>query len=126
MDGASGLELVRRCLQIGLAVQRGLPLHPSLVVSFRAGVIPVPRAGEPGFGRHVVLAVGYDDTRDVGHEIYAADPARGALLIRNSWGEEPDSDGHGWLPYAFVLAGLTRPGWIAGEDCWLGPGQVTD
>lgn len=118
-NGPSGLDLVRRSLRQGLPVSVDFPLHPSLMISFTSGVIPVPRLGEPSLGRHVALAVGYDDEQAVDHDIFRADPPRGALLIRNSWGSDWGEKGYGWLPYAYLLTGLTTTGWIACEADWL-------
>ncbi|MEB3210291.1 MAG: C1 family peptidase [Leptolyngbyaceae bacterium] len=50
---------------------------------------------------HALVAVGYDDQRQTS----------GALLVRNSWGEDWGTKGYAWLPYAYVLNNLV-------DDCW--------
>jgi C1A family cysteine protease len=68
------------------------------------GEIPLPGKGDSLLGGHAVLAVGYDDQRQIGDE-------PGALLIRNSWGRDWGAAGYGWLPYAYVRRGLAGDFW---------------
>ena len=68
------------------------------------GEIPFPTAGDTVQGGHAVLAVGYDDAKKIGS-------AKGALLIRNSWGTGWGAEGYGWLPYDYVLKGLANDFW---------------
>ena len=55
-------------------------------------------------GGHAVVAIGYDDSRKIGKH-------KGALKIRNSWGTGWGEVGYGWLPYAYVEAGLATDFW---------------
>jgi C1A family cysteine protease len=50
------------------------------------------------------MAVGYDSSKGI-------EDCTGALLIRNSWGPEWGDKGYGWLPYAYVEAGLAVDFW---------------
>ncbi|WP_308368525.1 MULTISPECIES: C1 family peptidase [unclassified Microbulbifer] len=68
------------------------------------GEIPFPTTGDSFEGGHAVLAVGYDDKKKIAGE-------KGALLIRNSWGTGWGVEGYGWLPYAYVEAGLATDFW---------------
>lgn len=84
--------------------------HP-IVFGFRVysygnqyGEFPVPKPGDAPKGGHAVLAVGYDDAHRIGDSI-------GALLIRNSWGTRWGDNGYGWLPYDYVLKGLSSDFW---------------
>ena len=52
------------------------------------GVVPVPSPDEPQLGGHGVCVVGYDD-------------ARGAWIVRNSWGPGWSDDGYVHMPYGY-------------------------
>jgi len=67
-------------------------------------------------GGHAVVAVGYDDNRKVGNE-------KGALKIRNSWGTAWGEAGYGWLPYAYVEAGLADDFWSLFRAEYVPTGQ---
>ena len=60
-------------------------------------------------GGHAISAFGYDDEK-------------GALLIRNSWGEEWGENGYGWLPYEYVLQGLVQDFWSVLKQDWIDTG----
>lgn len=68
------------------------------------GEFEYPGPSDPVLGGHAVMAVGYDDNRKIGS-------AKGALMIRNSWGESWGENGYGWLPYRYVEAGLAVDFW---------------
>lgn len=67
-------------------------------------------------GGHAVVAVGYDDNRKIGNE-------KGALKIRNSWGTAWGEAGYGWLPYAYVEAGLADDFWSLFRAEYVPTGQ---
>lgn len=76
--------------------------------------VPMPVQGDPLVGSLAVVAVGYDDD----HEAQTTDPEtkepktlRGAIEFRNAWGPGWGDEGHGWLPYEYVAAGLTGDWW---------------
>ena len=83
------------------------------------GHIPYPeREKDKVVGAHTVVAVGYDDDK----LIQCADRkkySKGAFLIRNSWGSEWGEEGYGWLPYDYVLAGLTSAWWSLLNSEWF-------
>ncbi|WP_315785254.1 C1 family peptidase [Fischerella sp. JS2] len=69
-------------------------------------------------GGHTVVAVGYDDYKFIqcsDRRYYS----KGAFLIRNSWGTEWGVEGYGWLPYDYVLAGLTAAWWSLLKAEWF-------
>jgi C1A family cysteine protease len=76
------------------------------------GRIPFPEPGDRLEGGHAVVAVGYDDKKKIGKDT-------GALLIRNSWGEEWGDKGYGWLPYSYVESGLAVDFWSLVESAFL-------
>jgi C1A family cysteine protease len=68
------------------------------------GEFAFPGPGDAVKGGHAVVAVGYDDNRKIGDK-------KGAIKIRNSWGTDWGEGGYGWLPYAYVEAGLADDFW---------------
>ncbi len=64
-----------------------------------SGVFKMPRLAETINGGHAVVLVGYDD-------------ARGAFVVRNSWGQFWGERGYVWMPYEFILS----PDWAF--DFW--------
>ena len=62
------------------------------------------------------MAVGYDDDR-----LFRS--YRGALLIRNSWGEGWAEKGSGWLPYDYVREELAADFWTVLKPDWLASGE---
>ncbi len=76
------------------------------------GEFRMPDSGAQPAGGHAVLAVGYDDNREIeGH--------KGALRIRNSWGTGWGDEGYGWLPYGYVLQGLSADFWTIFQQDYL-------
>lgn len=68
------------------------------------GEIAFPTSSDSVLGGHAVVAVGYDDKRQIGRD-------KGALKIRNSWGEGWGEGGYGWLPYRYLEEGLADDFW---------------
>jgi C1A family cysteine protease len=65
----------------------------------QSGQVPMPAPNEQTVGGHAVLAVGYDDTKQV-------------FLVRNSWGSGWGMQGYFTLPYAYLSAtNLTNDMW---------------
>lgn len=89
------LDTIRRVISYGIPVVFGF-----VVFSYGSsdGTFPMPEPGDRALGGHAVVAVGYDD-------------AIGALRVRNSWGTRWGEDGYGWLPYGYVLEGLSSDFW---------------
>jgi C1A family cysteine protease len=90
------------------------------------GWIPFPNEKtDRVVGGHSVVAVGYDDYKEIDRKDRNF-PSTGAFLIRNSFGADWGLEGYGWLPYDYVLAGLTADWWSLlkaewfADDFWQG------
>ncbi|MBD2103075.1 C1 family peptidase [Leptolyngbya sp. FACHB-261] len=94
------LAQIKVSLTAGCPCLFGVRLHDSVPESSKAtGYLLYPDstlelAKDKG---HALLAVGYDDAKQIGKT------SPGALLVRNSWGEDWGVKGYGWLPYDYVL-----------------------
>lgn len=105
LSGEALLTALRRNLAAGFATMFGFAVYSSMpAVGDGKSDIPLPGKGDSLLGGHAVLAVGYDDKRQIGGE-------KGALLIRNSWGKEWGDAGYGWLPYGYLQRGLSGDFW---------------
>jgi len=108
LAGAKPREVLNSVLTYlagGLPCMFGFSVYSSIPgLGDGAGEIPFPRPGDALEGGHAVMAVGYDSSKGI-------EDCTGALLIRNSWGPEWGDKGYGWLPYAYVEAGLAVDFW---------------
>jgi C1A family cysteine protease len=86
------------------------------------GAIPFPCPNEMAEWGHAVMAVGYDDARVIVNT-RCGQQSQGALLIRNSWGEEWGDKGYGWLPYDYVLKGFALDFWSLCSVDWIDTSQ---
>jgi C1A family cysteine protease len=99
------VETVKKYLAAGLPSMFGFTVYSSFpAVGAGTGDIPLPESGDSVLGGHAIDAVGYDDGKKIGKE-------KGAFLIRNSWGTDWGEAGYGWMPYAYVEAGLADDFW---------------
>jgi len=95
------LNQMKGCLADGFPFILGFTCYDSLesAATAASGDIPMPGAGEGVIGGHCILAVGYDDARQV-------------FLIRNSWGAAWGVGGYGTIPYAYLVdASLSQDFW---------------
>jgi len=88
----------------------GFPVYDSYKQADSNGKIPFPCPKDKLVGGHAVVAVGYDDAMKV-KNANCGSATTGALLIRNSWGNDWGDKGYGWLPYDYVLKGLAVDWW---------------
>jgi C1A family cysteine protease len=100
----------------------GFTVYNSIRQAGETGQIPFPSENEGIEGGHAVVAMGYDDSFVVRNE-FDGQETKGALLVRNSWGESWGEDGYGWLPYDYVLKGLAEDFWSVLKKEWLDTGQ---
>ncbi|WP_413200802.1 C1 family peptidase, partial [Nostoc piscinale] len=101
----------------------GFTLYNSVYdeVNFRRGHIPLPSKRDKVIGGHTVVAVGYHDRKIIENE--DGERFEGALLIRNSWGNRWGQGGYGWMPYDYIIKGLTADWWSLLKAEWLATGN---
>ncbi|HTZ70951.1 MAG TPA: GH25 family lysozyme, partial [Acetobacteraceae bacterium] len=83
---------MRGCLASGYPFVLGFTVYESFESAQVAstGIVTMPAAGESVVGGHAVLAVGYDDDRNM-------------FIVRNSWGPGWGLGGYFYMPYAYLL-----------------------
>jgi C1A family cysteine protease len=117
--GTNPRELLRKIktmLLAGYPAAFGFTVYASIGQAARTGEIPFPSSVDRASGGHAVMAVGYDDNKVISGR-------RGALLIRNSWGTGWGQAGYGWLPYDYVLNGLSVDWWCVLKQEWVDTGN---
>lgn len=112
------LNSVKRWLAAGIPAMFGFYGFSSFSETDNPSHIPFPCSDEPAEWGHAVLAVGYDDAFEIKNN-RCNTITRGALLIRNSWGEGWGDGGYGWLPYEYVLQGLANDFWSLLSMNWV-------
>ncbi len=112
-SGEAVLDSIKAFLAAGFALVFGFSVLTSLSAD---ADIPCATIFDGVRGGRVALAVGYDDRRRVRSW-------RGALLISPFWGEAWGESGYGWLPYAYVTAGLAIDFWTLVRPEWLASGE---
>jgi C1A family cysteine protease len=97
---AKDLGGVLDALADGHPVAFGFDVFPTFMSgeTARTGLAQMPKPGAKCEGGHAVLAVGYDDAREV-------------LIVRNSWGEAWGDKGYFYLPYGYVRQDLAADFW---------------
>ena len=119
---AEVLGRLKTHLAAGHPAMFGFTVYDSIDQAEATGRIPEPHGRERILGGHAVVAMGYDDAMTVANAS-GGQPARGALLIRNSWGRGWGESGYGWLPYAYVLRGLAEDYWSVLKKEWIDTGE---
>lgn len=92
---------MKGCLSAGYPFVFGFTVYPSFEGDdvAQSGLVPMPGSNEQTIGGHAVLAVGYNDQRNV-------------FIVRNSWGDAWGMDGYCYMPYAYLLDNnLARDFW---------------
>lgn len=82
------------------------------------GMIPYPSYQDTSDRIHALMAVGYDDTLRIRNKESDIETV-GAFIVRNSWGSRWGDEGYGYLPYQYVLKGLTRDWWVLLDQKWV-------
>jgi C1A family cysteine protease len=88
---ARDITQMRGCLADGYPFVLGFAAYASFEgpAVKASGILPMPASGEKKMGDHVVLAVGYDDSKK-------------SFIVRNSWGPRWGLKGYFWMPYAYL------------------------
>jgi C1A family cysteine protease len=115
------LSQIKAVLAAGFPCMFGFTVYTSAYGTFNLskGYIPFPSGKKDRLvGGHAVVAVGYDDLQTIAHADRTS-VSQGAFLIRNSWGTDWGKEGYGWIPYDYVLQGLTRDWWSLLKSEWF-------
>lgn len=109
---ADVLQLIKSQLFAQLPAMFGFQVHNSISQAFKDGKIPFPGPinSDPLAGGHAIVAVGYDDQMQITNTA-TDETTTGAILIRNSWGNQWGENGYGWLPYKYILSGIATDWW---------------
>lgn len=113
MPGPQVLDQLKSFLAAGFTLAFGFPVCSCVSQSAE---IPFPTAADAILGGQAVTAVGYDDRLRIRSD-------KGALLVRNSWGENWGDRGYGWLPYSYVNERLAVDFWTLLKPSWLRSGE---
>ena len=116
------LKRVKTFLAAGVPSMFGFFGFDSFERSDCKGCIPFPCPGERAKWGHAIVAVGYDDKKEIKNKA-CNKKTKGALLIRNSWGTGWGDDGYGFIPYDYILKGLAVDFWSLLSMNWVNTKQ---
>jgi len=116
------LNRLKTYLAAGHPAMFGFTVYSSIEQASGTGRIPFPSPRDKIEGGHAVVAVGYDDKMKIKNR-YEGEETVGALLIRNSWGQDWGEAGYGWLPYDYLRKGLAEDFWSVLKKEWIDTGQ---
>ena len=120
---ANFITRLKNSLAAGLPMMFGFTVYNSISQANSSGKIPLPTAHESVAGGHAIDCVGYDDHITIKNTNPGAVQTTGAILIRNSWGTGWGMAGYGYLPYEYLLRGLTSDWWSLISAEYVDTGQ---
>jgi len=94
ISGAEVLSKVKILLSAGIPSMFGFFGFPSFNSNAAPGEIPYPCPGEQAEWGHAIVAIGYDDKKQI-HNTLCNQKTTGALLFRISWGSVWGEAGYG-------------------------------
>ncbi|MBG0748270.1 MAG: hypothetical protein I4E98_17025 [Planktothrix agardhii KL2] len=108
------LAQIKMTLVAGFPSMFGLTIYSSIYedANYKRGYIPIPNKKDHVEGGHALVAIGYDDHKIIGYSV-------GAFLVINSWGTKWGEKGYGWLPYDYIIQGLTSDWWSLVKAEWF-------
>jgi C1A family cysteine protease len=113
---AQVLEKIKTYLASGFPSMFGFPVYDEFMHIPADGLVAMPKQGSRKYGGHAIVAVGYDNNKQIGGD-------KGALLIRNSWGKGWGLQGYAWMSYKYVTSGLALDWWTSVKCEWVDTGQ---
>jgi len=89
----TNLTLLKSCISQGFPFVFGFTVYESFMshAVAKTGNMPMPKASESVVGGHAVMAVGYNDAKNV-------------AIVRNSWGTGWGDKGYFYMPYAYITS----------------------
>jgi C1A family cysteine protease len=89
----TNLTLLKSCISEGFPFVFGFTVYESFMSQAvaKTGNMPMPKASESVEGGHAVMAVGYNDAKNV-------------AIVRNSWGAGWGDKGYFYMPYAYITS----------------------
>ncbi|MBO6518116.1 MAG: C1 family peptidase [Bacteroidia bacterium] len=120
-SGRKALKNIKSHVAAGIPVMMGFTCYTSLGYNEtrETGKIPFPNSEkESVIGGHAVMIAGYDDDMVIRNPIDGSEQ-QGALIIRNSWGEDWGDKGYGYIPYEYVKRQLAGDFWCLISAEWV-------
>ena len=114
-NGSTGqqvLDRVKNYLLLGFPSMFGFPVYDEFMHVPKDGKVAFPAPQSKLYGGHAQVAVGFDDNLMIGSE-------KGALLVRNSWGENWGLSGYAWMSYKYITASLAQDWWTIIDAKWV-------
>ncbi len=121
--GTKTLNNIKVHLSAGIPIIMGFTCYTSLnsQETNDTGKIPYPNVNESVVGGHAVMIVGYDDAMVIKNPLDNSSK-KGAIIIRNSWGNWGDN-GYGYIPYEYIKQQIASDFWCVISAEWIDTGK---